>query len=735
MGKTIWPSFSSGFKLSHLLLQPILYPTTTLIVSRIRFGSAPPLTAFPDIMANLGPYEELVVKALGRHAFLGQLYNGGSSTLFSENLFGSAEIISKEFDTPFSDQSFKEVKSIQDRVESLDVSASLSLSILGGALDISGFGSYLDRSNKKSESHTLVTVARVLTKHKRLEIQPMLDHVALTADVIQKTRATHVVTGITYGGTALGTVVLKKSSSDKTNEIKGELDLSFTKAALGKISGTGKLSKEDTERLENIDLDVRLIADFRDKKAPAPATATELMEVVKRTVELIGDTGVPYELHLTPISRFMGVDFLFRELAAADMSKITEFYDGFVTLSQNRISLRTTFEQNHALLFPTFVKTCRARSSEVDRLRGEAREKLKGFLTKFRENDSSVNVEAFLEEATPGYENQWKLYNADCTVAAKLLDIKKGADDRKFPLVSVEKLREEMNRIDRATVALVLIPDDVHVISLLNTYRVLADDIQAWRSSQDATQPSSSPSTPSTTVYFSVYIDPLVESDLLILDGAKKSLAYAISTANATKETVFLTFGVSRLNVRTLDWNVLGQEGWGILANEVQGWKYVGDVQGGRRNGFGIISYADGTSYSGGWFNDERDGFGKLTKTGEGGAVIEEGVYLENVLRSDGMVVDTTVINKGSVVGFAKIALMSDGPRSGTVDKIRRVFGWKSDQQFSLQVQFHEAGGHSSITTTLLVNDQLADDSEPKDLYINKHFQNGGELKIQVEVL
>lgn len=382
-------------------------------------------------MANLGPYEELVVKALGRHAFLGQLYNGGSSTLLSENLFGNAEIISKESSTSFSDQSFKEVRSIQDRAESLDVSASLSLSILGGALDISGFGSYLDRSNKKSESHTLVTVARVLTKHNRLEIQPMLDRVAMLDDVVQKTRATHVVTGITYGGTALGTVVLKKSSSDKANEIKGELDLSFTKAALVKISGKGTLSKEDKEKLENIDLDVRLIADFRDKKSPAPSTATELMEVVKRTVELIGDTGVPYELRLTPISRFMGdtVNGLFRELAAADMSKITEFYDDLVTLSQNRTSLRTTFEQNHTLLFPTFVKTCRARSSEVDRLLGEAREKLKGFLTKFRENDSSVNVEAFLKEAAPGYENELKLYNADRAVAAKLLDIKRG--DRK----------------------------------------------------------------------------------------------------------------------------------------------------------------------------------------------------------------------------------------------------------------------------------------------------------------
>jgi hypothetical protein len=687
-------------------------------------------------MADLGPYEELVVKALGRHAFLGQLYNGVSSTLLSENLFGNAEIVSKESNTPFSDQSFKEVKSIQERADSLDVSASLSLSVLGGALEIGGFGSYLDRSNKKSESHTLVTVARVLTKHNRLEIQPILDHVAMAADVVQKTRATHVVTGITYGGTALGTVVLKKSSSDKTNEIKGELNLSFTKAALVKISGKGKLSKEDTEKLENIDLDVRLIADFRDKEAAAPTTATELMEVVKRTVALIGDTGVPYELRLTPISRFVGdkIKALFRELAAADMSKITEFYDDLVTLSQNRTSLRTTFEQHHALLFPTFVKTCRARSSEVDRLLGQAREKLKGFLTKFRENDSSVNVEAFLKEAAPGYENELKLYNADRAVAAKLLDIKRGGDDRKFPLVSVEKLREEMNRIDRATVALVLVPADVQVVSLLNTYRVLADDIQAWRSSQDAI-PSSSPNKPSTTVYFSVYIDPLVKSDLLILDGAKKSLAYAISTANSTKETVFLTFGVSRLNVRTLDWNALGQEGWGILANEAQGWKYVGDVQGGRRNGSGIISYADGTSYAGGWFNDERDGFGKLTKTGEGGAVIEEGVYVENVLRSDGIVVDTTVVNNGSVVGFAKIALRSYDSVSGHVDKIARVLGWRSGQKYRLKL---ESTSGAFTAQTVLVNGSLIDASELPSVETSAWpLDKGakGELKIKVEKL
>jgi hypothetical protein len=81
-------------------------------------------------------------------------------------------------------------------------------------------------------------------------------------------------------------------------------------------------------------------------------------------------------------------------------------------------------------------------------------------------------------------------------------------------------------------------------------------------------------------------------------------------------------------------WNALGQERWGILANKVQGWKYVGDVQGGCSNASGIISYADGTLHAGGWFNDERDSFGKLTKSRKGGAVIEEGIYVKNVLRS-----------------------------------------------------------------------------------------------------
>ena len=42
------------------------------------------------------------------------------------------------------------------------------------------------------------------------------------------------------------------------------------------------------------------------------------------------------------------------------------------------------------------------------------------------------------------------------------------------------------------------------------------------------------------------------------------------------------------------------------------GYKYVGDLQDNRPNGYGAMNYPDGTQYSGGWINGKKHGKGKF---------------------------------------------------------------------------------------------------------------------------
>ena len=98
---------------------------------------------------------QLVIQALGRPSYLGQLYDATTSTLISGfNLFHRQDASSATVQTSVASTTvdFREVRSLMDRARSLDISASLSLSILGGAIELSGIGSYLDSKFENSES-------------------------------------------------------------------------------------------------------------------------------------------------------------------------------------------------------------------------------------------------------------------------------------------------------------------------------------------------------------------------------------------------------------------------------------------------------------------------------------------------------------------------------------------------------------------------------------------------------
>lgn len=110
---------------------------------------------------------------------------------------------------PKTEVSYKLVKTAKDRAHLLNVFVSVSVSILRGTITLKGFGSYLDRSDSSEESTTVTGVLRARTVHKRLDISDLglQASVALDPAQIKNLGATHVVTGITYGGTLLGSLL------------------------------------------------------------------------------------------------------------------------------------------------------------------------------------------------------------------------------------------------------------------------------------------------------------------------------------------------------------------------------------------------------------------------------------------------------------------------------------------------------------------------------------------------
>jgi hypothetical protein len=131
-----------------------------------------------------------------------------------------------------------------------------------------------------------------------------------------------------------------------------------------------------------------------------------------------------------------------------------------------------------------------------------------------------------------------------------------------------------------------------------------------------------------------------------------------------------------------MEWNVLNDEGWGIIINKEENWRYIGDVHLSKPHGGGVITYADQTKYAGDFVNGQRDGLGEIvSKDG----TTTHGVFIKNVLAPQGVLVEVTVVNRNGIpIQYGKVALNKYDSVRSHVDRIGMVMGWELRQRFRL---------------------------------------------------
>lgn len=134
-----------------------------------------------------------------------------------------------------------------------------------------------------------------------------------------------------------------------------------------------------------------------------------------------------------------------------------------------------------------------------------------------------------------------------------------------------------------------------------------------------------------------------------------------------------------------MEWNLLNKEGWGIIVNKEENWRYIGDVHLSRPHGTGIITYVNQTKYTGDFVNGQRDGSGKIVHK-DGTSV--RGVFVKNVLMPHGILVEVTVVNRSDIpIQYGKVALDRFGSVRSHVDRIGTIMGWDLKQRFRLNLE------------------------------------------------
>ncbi|MBN3315934.1 STXB protein, partial [Atractosteus spatula] len=171
--------------------------------------------------------DTIELASLGRPFQLGMLYDCRSDSLIPGVTLWELNKIKESIDVRSQRNSNFQVitsDSIEEKTSSLDVSASLKVSVLGGMISVQGSAGFLN-DNKSSKHQARITLHyRTTTKFEQLTMNQLGQQNIAFKEVFDQGTATHVVTGVLYGAQAFF-VFDREISSDETKQgVQGSME-------------------------------------------------------------------------------------------------------------------------------------------------------------------------------------------------------------------------------------------------------------------------------------------------------------------------------------------------------------------------------------------------------------------------------------------------------------------------------------------------------------------------------
>ena len=244
------------------------------------------------------------VPALGRIHPLGCLYSAYTEKFFTGlNLF-EGNIDDQYFDETkigATDITFSMSNSITEKIRSLSVSGSVSLSLMAGMVELAGSASYLNcdrKSTNVSEMsllYSLITLNQNVISVKRMKV----DHTMVDIG------ATHVVVGIDWGAKCNISCRYENKANESEKEVNGMLEGLVTKLKTSlevQVKGEIGFTDEDNEDYKKFIFQAKSDISKMDKIAQTFGEAIELAASLPEMVKDVNQgKGVPVNYYLLPL--------------------------------------------------------------------------------------------------------------------------------------------------------------------------------------------------------------------------------------------------------------------------------------------------------------------------------------------------------------------------------------------------------------------------------------------------
>lgn len=247
----------------------------------------------------------LELPCLGRPFQLGMLYDCRNDslvpgiTLWNNKLLNDAR---SERHQPSSGFEIIAEDTTANKMFNLGVEGNLSLSILGGLVSVNGSAKYVD-DHKSSSNHARVTLKYTSTsKFQQLTMEQLATSNIQYPEVFDEGIATHVVTGVLFGGDAFFIFDREVSQEENYRKVHGDMEVLIKAIPTLQVGGGGGVgvdiemkNKQETEKF-HCKFYGDLILDNN------PSTFQDAVAIYKKLPEYFCNETVPKKVWLYPLS-------------------------------------------------------------------------------------------------------------------------------------------------------------------------------------------------------------------------------------------------------------------------------------------------------------------------------------------------------------------------------------------------------------------------------------------------
>ncbi|XP_067048130.1 neoverrucotoxin subunit alpha-like [Acropora muricata] len=326
------------------------------------------------------------IQTLGRPFDLGMLYDRRSEKLVLGKTLWSPNHLSQAVNTiarPYTHSEVLAEDTIDDKLNALNIKASLKLSFLGGLVSVQGAAKYLDDRKESTKHSRVVLKYETTTELKQLTMEHLAQGKMQYPEVLDHDIATHVVVGILYGANAFLIFDQEVSEDESLRDVHGNMEVLVKALRNIRVDGDGNVDIKEDQKKKTEKIYCKMYGDFRTEESPT--TYEEAVRIYKQLPLLIGDKGqnaVAVQVYLYPLSEINSKgQRMVREISANYISKTCEIQEHIQCIEAQCSNL---MREDVCSLFPRVKKQLSLFKSNISRYKTFFQNKLLPLLPSIR---------------------------------------------------------------------------------------------------------------------------------------------------------------------------------------------------------------------------------------------------------------------------------------------------------------------------------------------------------------